>query len=822
MHMTTPHPVECGGCGIPVQSQAKKSAPRYCSNACRQRAYRQRTKNREGLGASSAIAVHAQLTPLIGRADEQVELERRLQSARLVTLTGPAGVGKTRLALHTAMQEQRRGQAAVVLAELSQVTDARDLLQRLTAGFEGSGAQDGRPAQRDSNRLLILDTCEHLLVECNEILSTLYARYPALRVLATSREPLFFPGETVSPMSGLPYPEAGARESAAEFMRFPAVRLFVERVRAVSPEFQLDEANSADVGTICARLDGIPLAIELAAQLVRAFPVAEIHRRLGDRLDFLTGGWRLADPRHQSLRAAFDWSYELLTPDEQQLFQALSLLPDGFGLDAATGAARGAVSAPEVPNLIAALEAKSLIGSYGKERSGFARFRILESVRQYAHGKLIAEGHETRARDGIIDRFVEGIATFPETGLLTPECLGVMERERETLSYALESLSAGGDERQIPLAAALDVLDMMKGFPPEECRRLSAALKRVDGASTYRTNALALEALLAVWRGEYQRAATLVEEAGMAGATCHPVARWRAELVLDLVRQAPENAAAAWRLRKSLESSLRFRDPASTGVVLYALARYVSTTGCPDGISGLVAEALRVARTEAQTGPFRALLVSAGALALADGDFEQAESRFVELLHEAQDNPFWAGRAIEGLAVTSVHAGRYEHALRLLAATQTPEAPPSYGMGARWQARVETAQSNAFAAVSPAKADQALTYGRALGARQIVDYALGRQEAQGVESRSHGPLSQRQWEISALLSQGLTNRQIAARLFVSVRTVETHVQNIRVTLGLKTRAHVAAWATHAAKPYGNPRSEPARGLSGKRWNLALE
>lgn len=822
MHIITPQPVECGGCGISVQSQATTRAPRYCSNACRQRAYRQRTKNREGLGASSTTTMQAHLTPLIGRAEEQVELERRLQNSRLVTLTGPPGVGKTRLALETAMQEQRRGQTTVVLAELSLVSDRRELLQRTTAGFEAPTTQGGRPTQRGSSRLLVLDTCEHLLIECNELLSTLYARYSDLRILATSREPLFFPGETVSRLSGLPFPAAGTRSVPAELMRFPAVRLFVERARAVSPEFQLGETNSADISAICARLDGIPLAIELAAQLVRAFPVAEIHRRLSDRLDFLTGGWRLADPRHQSLRAAFDWSYNLLTPDEQSLFQVLSLLPDGFGTDAATAAAPEAMTALEVPTLLASLEAKSLISSHAKEESGFARFRILESVRQYAHGKLTGEGHETQARNGIVDWFLEEIATFRETGVLTPECLGAIDRERETLSYALDALSTTSDERRAPLAAALDVLDMLKGRPPETCRRLSAALQSIEYSSKYRTDALALESLLAVWRGEYHRGAAFADEARLASATRHSVARWRADLVLDLVRQVPENAAAVEKLREYLESTRRYSDPAATGVVLYLLARCLPSAGNTENVADLAAEAMCVARTESQAGPFRALLVSTGALALAVGDVEQAESRFVELLHAAEDNPFWTEKAIEGLAVASVHAGNHEHALRLLAATQTRAEPPSYRMGSRWQVRVETAQSTAFAAVSPAKADQALTYGRALGVSRIIDYALGRQEAHSVESRSHGPLSQRQWEISALLSQGLTNRQIAARLFVSVRTVETHVQNIRVTLGLKTRAHVAAWATHAAKPHDHPDSPQTRGASSKRGNRALE
>ena len=331
----------------------------------------------------------AELTSFVGRRGELAEVRRLLASSRLVTLTGVGGVGgvgKTRLALRAAAGLRRAFRDGVWLVRLDQVRDEA-LVAQAVAGTLGLQDRAGyAPAAMlaeylaGRQLLLVLDNCEHLVDAAAKLADVLLRAAAGLRVLATSRESLNMTGETVLAVPPLAAPEAG-RLSVAELARFPAAGLFAERAAQVVPDFALTEANVAAVARICRRLEGLPLAIELAAALLPVLSPEQIDERLGDRLGLLTAGGRTRSARQQTLRASIEWSYELCSQAERPLWARCSVFAGVFELDAAEGIrADRRLAAEEVLELLAALAGKSiLIAAHGK---GVARYRLPETLRE--------------------------------------------------------------------------------------------------------------------------------------------------------------------------------------------------------------------------------------------------------------------------------------------------------------------------------------------------------------------------------------------------------------------------------------------------------
>ncbi|WP_344411911.1 ATP-binding protein [Amycolatopsis minnesotensis] len=736
----------------------------------------------------------------VGRVEELVEVTRLVRESRLVTLTGPAGVGKTRLAGELAMREQRGGRCEVVPVELASVLGGEQVRQRIMAALREAGQRGSIANQHAAGhyRLVVLDNCEHVLGDCSAALVGILAEYPQVRVLATSREPLRLPGEAVFLLRGLVPLELGEDSSVTDLIRLPAVRLFVDRARALLPEFQLTEENAAQVGSVCTRLDGLPLAIEMAAGLVRAFPVAEIERRMDDRLDLLAGGWRTAEPRQHSLRSALDWSYHLLTAGEQALFRALAALPGGFGTDIATAVAEGqGIPIGQVPYLLVALESKSLIVTAPKDRAG-ARFHMLESVRYYGREHLLTRGEEDRVHELLLHWLISATGEFPETGILTLPAIVRLTLEEETLAFELDRLHGSADERQLLLAAAADVLGMLKDCPLHGSWRLPRVLGLVSDGSGYRSVGLATEAALAAWRGQHddaERLATMV--LADSGNDHHD----RMRALRTLIGLTRAGRPALTELRRCLHASREADDTALTALCLYTLA--ARSALCEDEDTEQSERSLRDALSLSSSwnhlsGPFRALLHAAGTSVLETGDGQCAEEYFTHLLRESE-HPHHKALALEGLAVAAVHGRRYERGLRMLAAAESISSADSWPAGHLWRERVKTATARAHQALSPTRSDAAWSFGRALTPQQAVHYALGTQPAASTRELAEETLSEREWKVAVLVSHGLTNRQIAARLYVSVRTVETHVRNIRTALGLNTRAHIAAWTAERRK-----------------------
>ena len=340
----------------------------------------------------------ATLTSFVGREEELARLHRlldpRVSRARLVTLTGAGGCGKTRLAIELARRLIEDYRDGVWLVELAQVADPALVPYRLAAVLSVHETSDQpmpralAEALRSSQTLLVLDNCEHLLDACATLVDLLLRECPSLHVLATSREPIGIPAEVSRGVPSLAAPAAHLSDSVAEVERSPAVQLFVDRASALQPDFSLATDNAHAIAQICRRLDGIPLALELAAVCLDALTPDQLTSRLDQRFRLLTGGNRAALPRQQTLRATVDWSYQLLTESQQLVFERLSAFASGWTLEAAEAVCFGdGVASEDVLDAVRQLVRKSLVVPIDI-RHGSARFGVLETLREYAFEKL--------------------------------------------------------------------------------------------------------------------------------------------------------------------------------------------------------------------------------------------------------------------------------------------------------------------------------------------------------------------------------------------------------------------------------------------------
>src|SRR5262245_49500939 len=416
-----------------------------------------------GRAAQLGAALAVPLTSFVGRQREAEEIAALLQGHRLLTLTGPAGAGKTRLALHVAASGAEGLPDDVRLADLAAVASA-DLVADTLAQALGVSPQPTRPvrdslrdAARELHCLLLVDNCEQVVAAAAELVSLLLAAGGRLRVLATSREVLGVPGEVSYQVQPLPVPSARASSRAASAGGYDAVRLFVDRAVAAAPGFALTDANAPAVAALCQRLDGLPLAIELAAARVRSFPPAELVKHLDQRFELLSGGARTVLPRHRTLRAAIDWSYDLLGDEERALFDRLGVFPADFDYDAVEAVCATSGSGGGVVRLLPALVDRSLVPSAGGDTP---RYRLLESLRAYAAERLAASGDHSDVRRRHAAHYL-ALAELAAERLRGPQQRAWLDRlatEQLNLRAALDhSVGSGDVETALRWVAALEV-----------------------------------------------------------------------------------------------------------------------------------------------------------------------------------------------------------------------------------------------------------------------------------------------------------------------------------------------------------------------------
>jgi predicted ATPase/class 3 adenylate cyclase/Tfp pilus assembly protein PilF len=596
-----------------------------------------------------------QVTTFIGREQEMVAVKRLLESARLLTLTGAGGTGKTRLALQAAAELLQEYPDGVWLVELAPLAEPA-LVPQTVATVLGVREQPGQSltsaiveAVQPRRLLLVLDNCEHLLVACAQLADTLLHQCPQVKLLASSRESLGITGEQTYRVPSLTLPDVRRLPPVGRLIAYEAVRLFIDRAVLSQPTFTLTTHNAPAVAQVCHRLDGIPLAIELAAARVKALAVEQIAARLDDRFRLLTGGSRTALPRQQTLRALIDWSYNLLMEEEQVLLRRLAVFAGGWTLEAAEVVAAGeGIGGWDVLDLLTQLVEKSLVQYDGAPPAGWsggaARYRLLETVRQYARDRLL----ETEESEAVCRRHLDCFLALAEQA--ESELLGERQRawfarllaEHENIRAALAWGVEQAPTTALQLAAALWRF-WNWGYATEGCevfeRGLARAMEvREEGQSALpievRTKALRWAGWLAYIQGEPERAHRRLEESlvlsralGDKGGTAHTLH------LLGTVVEAVGDAGAA---RSHLEESLTIRreigDHWGTGASLQTLGVLLLRGGDLASAQARFEESLAIKREGGDRAGVAFVLESLGDLALVQGAHERARGWYEESL----------------------------------------------------------------------------------------------------------------------------------------------------------------------------------------------
>ncbi|MCA1554440.1 MAG: adenylate/guanylate cyclase domain-containing protein, partial [Chloroflexi bacterium] len=432
------------------------------------------------------------------------KLKQLLTTTRLLTLTGSGGTGKTRLSLQVAAEVLDTYADGVWLVELAPLTDPA-LVPQTVASVLHVRAEAGRSITAtlsdylcDKQLLLILDNCEHLIEACAQFADAVLHASRETRILASSREALGIAGELAYRVPSLQLPISNAQLPIEELTRYESVRLFVERATFALPTFTVTHANAPAVAQICQRLDGIPLAIELAAARMKALSVEQVAARLDDRFRLLTGGSRTALPRQQTLRATMDWSYALVSEAERVLLRRLSVFAGGWTLEAAESVCSGQpLATSDILDLLVRLVDKSLVVP-DAQSEGASRYRMLETIRQYAREKLSESDEGDRVRDRQLDYFMR-LAEEAEPKIRSAEQMSWLHRleaELENVRVALDWSGGGANiEKRLRLVAALDAFWGVRGHQTEGIEILRNLLARPEATARTLLRARALNTL---------------------------------------------------------------------------------------------------------------------------------------------------------------------------------------------------------------------------------------------------------------------------------------------------------------------------------------
>lgn len=758
-----------------------------------------------------APAVH-----LVGR-EEDVAVACGLlldPRVRLLTLTGPGGVGKTSLSLAVAasvVDAFRHGVAVVDLAPLTDPALLAGAIGRALALRESGREPMSRTLPRylgDRQVLLVLDNVEHLLAAAPQV-AALLAACPAVRVLATSRVPLGLPGEHELPVLPLALPDPHARPE--DLGAVAAVAMFVRCVQAAAPGWRLTPATTSPAVEICRRLDGLPLALELAAARVKSLGVEQVLHRLRDRFRLLAVPDRVVPERHRSLRGAVDWSYDLLGEAEQALFCALSVFAGGWELSAAEAvcaghqAGAGSLDREDVVDLLGRLVDHSMVQV--EQRADRPRYRLLETLREYAAqhlGAADAQQLRQRHRAWFLELAVRAEAAVG--GAEEASWLDRLELDHDNLRAALDhSESPGVDvEPGLRLAGALPRFWDVRGYLGEGYERVERLLLigAADEVSVGRATAHNALGTLAMARGEQASARTALEHSAHLGhelgdlrleAWPQSMLAFQAFLVQDYPRgrRAAERALALAELAR--DEVLLVRGLAARGVIAWMQDDRAA------GWSLLEQSVVRMRALGATWGTGNVLHLM-GWLSWLAHDAEQAgrlEREAVSLLWSLGDRHTVA-HAIDVLACVATGTGQPERGARLLGVSghlrdTTGGSRPPY-----LDAECARAAAGAVARLGSDRFDACWSAGRDAALQEAVGELLA--EPGKPPDDPAGPLTRREREVAQHVVAGLTNRQIAAALTISERTAERHLENVRVKLGVSSRAQVAAWAVQHPAP----------------------
>ena len=747
----------------------------------------------------------AETSSFIGRDRELAEVRKKLSAGRLVSLVGPGGVGKTRLAIRSATALRRGFANGAWLVGLAEVRDPALVGNAMLAALDlRDQAIEPRALLlsflRDKELLLVVDNCEHLLGAVALFVTDVLEAAPRVRIIATSREPLSVPGEHVLPIPPLELPRADPDQPLDQIRRNEAVALFTDRASAASGTFQLAASNQAAVVDLCRRLDGLPLAIELAAVRTRVLSPDQIIDRLGDRFALLTGGSRAALPRHQTLRTTIEWSHDLLAPEERTLLRRLCVFAGRFTLeDVESICTSDDVRATRVLNVLSSLVDKSLAAR--EQSQGPACYRLHETMREFAVLKLREAGEEDRLEERCTGYYVSrclGAEAGARYSLV--EWLGWMDLEVDNIRSVLGRCLTRAD-----VSVGMDLAASLRWFwytraTTEGVRWLDGLLAIGPGDPEPQARAEYLRGMLAVLLVDPAAATPHLERAASANREAgrlHPLAE-SLSMASIAASMAGDRASAHRLLDEAAIVAAGVDHVGAALAVLQARAFAGLFDGDLEAVRAACSDGERLSREVGDIYGLKTWLMHLGMADLMAGELGASRPLLVEALRIAHqiDDRVQQGYLLNALGCHAARIRNARLAAQLLGASDTIRAGAGNRMMPFLVPMLQQAEASAIARLGATRFAAEFDVGRHVSRDAAVRLAIDEPARIAVaaphESAGDALLSVREAEVARLIADGLSNKEIGARLFISVHTVDSHVRSILNKLGVNSRAQVAA------------------------------
>jgi predicted ATPase/DNA-binding CsgD family transcriptional regulator len=754
----------------------------------------------------------AEATTFVGRRRELAELRRTLAGARLVSLVGPGGVGKTRLAIRMATDLERGFADGAWWVELAEIRDPVLVINAVVAALDLRDQAAAQPLPillshvRDRELLLVLDNCEHLLEASARLVADVLRAAPDVRVMTTTREPLQAPGEHLIPVPPLGLPTADGGEPLAQLRQNEAVALFTERAAAASGTFELTSSNQAAVVQLCRRLDGLPLAIELAAVRTRVLTAEQILDRLTDRFALLTGGGRAALPRQQTLRTTIDWSHDLLTAAEQTLLRRFCVFAGRFTVDDAESVCAFDGTVGSALDVLSALVDKSLVTK--EDVRGVACYRLHETMREYAGLKLGDAAEADDLDESYLDYYRTRCLETEDDARHRPlEWLPWVELEIDNIRSALQKCLAVADWRRgLEIATSIGYYWVTRGTT-ESMRWFDELLASAADSPDVPARAYHFRGWLSMLQIEPEAAKPWLARAIAAARASGQISQLSESLsVASTAEHMAGDGAAARRLLDEAESLAAGIDsyPAAIGLIQ---AQAIHAFFEDDLVTAKTASSAgaRLSRDAGDLYYLQTMVMYLGQVAMMAGDVAASKPRFVEALRIARqiDDRITQYVLLNLLSWHAATSSQPRQAAQLLGAAEALGTGAGAGIAGPAMPHLAQANEAAVDALGTSRFDAAYAAGRRMDREAALRLALGESEQVGADTaaearRATGPLGKREVEVAELIAEGLTNKQIGTRLFISERTVATHVRNILDKLGFDSRTQVASWMASSA------------------------